>query len=191
MDDHPDLPRLADSLTIYRIVCDVHPQAAVSAEDVRRHAGEAVDDVVSLLDMLVAYGLLDRSADGYTPRCRPADDLDRWRHQGARRAEVLYEAVHGGDTVTPRLRARDRTYTVVEVEADDTLDTVSDRLATAATSAADTVGVALTTPAEAANELQRLVDDIERTERFALEMADTEVVETNSGLRSRSYLERS
>lgn len=192
MNDHIGLPRIDASLTVYQIVCESDPQSAVTAEEVRRHVDGVVNDPESVLDLLVAYGLLDRSTDGYTIRCGPTEDVSQWRDRGARRAEALYEAVHGrlGTDVSPSSAGdADPRYAVVEVEADTSLSAVLDRIEAA--SPDEHAGVVLTTPAEAATTVQRLVDDIEDSDRSTLEMVDTEVVDTDSGLQYRSYLDPS
>lgn len=192
MSDRRRLPRLGESLSVYRSVRDISTETPASVAEVADGLGGSPeeDDLRRQLDLLVAYGLLDRRTEGYTLRCRPDDPVERWQALAADRAAVLHEAVaRETDETTDAavLESDGRRYAVVEVRGQTTLDELFGRVKTVRTD--DTAGVVLTTPGETANELKRLVDDVEASGRSNLEMVDAEVVEAGDGFQYRSYLE--
>ncbi len=192
MNDHSALPGLEGSLPVYERVCEA--SGAVSAAELERQTELSVDDLRSRLDLLVAYGLLDRRTHGYTVRCQPDEGAERWRQRAADRAEQLHAVVEARvgteatDVVSDAACLGDdgRRYAAVEADAETELSALLDRIEAAPSTPA---GVVVTAAAEDANEIQRLVDDVERSDRIALEMVDAEVVETERGFDYRSYLE--
>lgn len=92
-----------------------------------------------------------------------------------------------GSASAVRVVARDGDrFAVVDADGRTTLSEFLDAAEAARTD--PDVGVVVRAPAEDANAIQRLVDEVEDTSDAAFEMVDAEVVETADGYQYRSYL---
>jgi hypothetical protein len=185
------LPGLESSLSAYEAVLEWEREGAVPVEVLAERTDETREGLRRSLGLLVAYGLLDRTPEGYVVRCRPDESVERWRARAADRAETLHEAVSratgdGPGDGTGTLQKDGARYDAVAVDARTGLEDLLGRVEGAPTDGRD--GVVLTAPGEDANEVQRLVDDLERSDRSSLEMVDAEVVELTTGFEYRSYL---
>lgn len=123
-----------------------------------------------LLDLLVAYGLLDRTGDGaYRVRCAPDGDASEWESRAAARARELHRRTRRRATV--RRRSTDESsgraptvahdgeeFRSVFVDRDTDLESVVAALSPRRDDATESAGVVFRAPGEAANRAQRLAD---------------------------------
>lgn len=118
-----------------------------------------------LLDLLVAYGLLDRlAADEFRVRCAPDDESERWRTAAIARTERLHRLVRrrlsdaptSDDVLThdgaafASVRVDDADVDAVETALVDALDGVGDWCD----------GVVLRSPGDLAADVQRFADRV-------------------------------
>jgi hypothetical protein len=131
-------------------------------------APDAIDDpdegrnrtLSARLDLLVAYGLLDRTGDGrYRVRCPPDSPLDRWRDRYDERAEALYGRIAQSDGAD-RIAHGGAVYRSVRVADGASLDAVADAVAASAPDDGDAAGVILRSSPEFADRVQRMADDL-------------------------------
>jgi hypothetical protein len=132
----------------------------------------ATVDVPRHLDLLTAYGLLDRDDEGYRLRCRPDEDVDAWQERQVGRVERLHDAVRTareegaladagetGESAFARYRG-ERYAPVAFADVDDDADLVA--FATEALSGDERVaGVVVRAPGTDAREVQDLGDRLD------------------------------
>lgn len=104
MPDTETLPDFDNCIDLYVQIHDLFGTDVFDTDDLSRRletrdtGSELPTDLrpmTRLLDLLSAYGLLDRLRDGrYRVRCEPDESLDRWRAKTATRVESIYERVH-------------------------------------------------------------------------------------------------
>lgn len=112
------------------------------------------------LDLLVAYGLLDRADGGrYRVRCPPDAPLDRWRDRYGERAEALYGRIAQSDGAD-RIAHGGAAYRSVRVADGASLDAVADAVAASTPEDGDAAGVVLQSSPEFADRVQRMADDL-------------------------------
>jgi hypothetical protein len=158
-----ELPVIDDCLDLY---LQIHERFGTSTFRPERLAEDAADvdrPLTHLLDLLVAYGLLDRRADGqYRIRCAPDDDLDRWRTAADSRAERLHRLVgresDGAPVAADLLTHEGGTFVSVHVGPDADFDAVETALVDALTVRASRDGVVVRSPGDLAADVQRFAD---------------------------------
>lgn len=172
------LPSIDDCIDLYAQIHDRYGDGTFDPDDLRRQSGtreetgvEDSQSLTRLLDLLVAYGLLDRHSDGrYRVRCDPDETPDRWRAKASTRVESLYQRVQR--TTTPsRDRPTDDTgpdtlshegdaFVSVYVTSTADLDSTRADVRTAADERPEFAGIVLRSPGELAGEIQRFADSL-------------------------------
>lgn len=143
------------------------------------------------LELLVAYGLLDRvGEDAYRVRCTPEDTELEWQDRFADRAERLYGTVYSfrdertaADSRERLVTYRGRTYVSVFVDADADVEAVADRARALADAGELHGGLALRCPADEARTAQRVADaltDAGSPLPFPFEKVNSEVTGVDS-----------
>jgi len=131
----------------------------------------ATTDVPATLDLLTAYGLLDREDGEYWIRCRPDEDVGAWLERQEPRVERLHRAVRTAREESPDAgdggneQYRGERYAPV---AFDAVDDAADLLARATESLSGDdrlAGVVVRAPGTVAGEVQDVVDRSERLEK--------------------------
>jgi hypothetical protein len=208
----PELPRLDACLSLYSRVWDAFGTERFETGDLLAEGDErgTAYDVLSTgdpnryLELLVAYGLLDRLDDNtYRVRCRPDGTERGWQEQFDDRAERLYDAaramreertIAGSEEGT--ITYRERTYASVVVEKDATVEIVAGRIDELVGMERLNAGIALRCPADRADGVQAIADDLtdptkvaEISSPFVFEKVNSEVKGTdNDALQFRLYL---
>lgn len=136
----------------------------------------ATTDVPATLDLLTAYGLLDREDGEYWIRCRPDEDVGAWLERQEPRVERLHRAVRTAREESPDAgdggneQYRGERYAPV---AFDAVDDAADLFARATGSLSGDeesdgerlAGVVVRAPGTVAGEVQDVVDRSERLEK--------------------------
>lgn len=120
------------------------------------------------LNLLVAYGLLDRMDDGrYRIRCAPDDDLESWQERQAIRTEAIYQYVQRQQADRPmtgersdHLQRHGATFTDVFIDAEIGFAELIAQIAASMEDTSDIDGVVLRAPAELTGHVQQLADDL-------------------------------
>ncbi|ELY64037.1 hypothetical protein [Natronococcus jeotgali] len=157
------LPRLEGVLELYAAAVDRYGTDRFTAAQARREL--PVDASSRLLELAVAYGLLEFDGDGdaYAVRIEPDAPIEEWRSSAIERAERLRTAAI--DRTDGNGRAEDgvetltrgsRRFASVAVGDDPSLEPVVERLA--ALPLEEFAGVVLRSPGEGASAVQRLAD---------------------------------
>ncbi|NKE38002.1 hypothetical protein GWG54_19845 [Natronococcus sp. JC468] len=195
------LPRLEDALELYAAAVDRYGTDRFTAAQARRElSGETS---AGLLELAVAYGLLEFDGDAYAVRIEPDAPIAEWRSGAIERAERLRAAAidrtdgngraeEGVETLTHGSRR----FASVAVDDDPSLESVVERLA--ALPLEEFAGIVLRSPGERASAVQRLADRLcepsitDETgleERFRKEATDVVGADKND-LEFRLFLER-
>lgn len=156
------LPALDDCLDLYLRI-DEHfgstPFTAERLADLTDRA-DAGRPLPHLLDLLVAYGLLERQgSDRYRVRCAPDDDPDRWRTAAVSRAERLRRLVGSNASADADETLAHEGTTFASVHVDDVDDVAAvERALVDALDVAEADGVVLRSPGDSAADVQRFAD---------------------------------
>lgn len=176
MPDSETLPDFHNCIDLYLQIHDLYGTDVFDPEDLSRRLNlrdtgsdlpTDVRPLTRLLDLLSAYGLLDRHRDSrYGVRCEPDESLDRWRAKTATRVESLYQRVHQ-TTSSSRdeptgASGREELWNdgdaFVSVRVADTTDLES--VQTAMEEHPECAGVVLRSSGELAAEIQRFADGL-------------------------------
>ncbi|MFB6102171.1 MAG: hypothetical protein ABEJ73_06355 [Haloplanus sp.] len=166
------LPAIDDCLDIYRRIYDHFGTAAFSPErladaldpDARASDGRSL---THLLDLLVAYGLLERRGrERYRIRCAPDESLDRWRTVAVSRTRRLHRLVDGTvpfsdgsvSQVDDALSHGGETFASVPVDHPDDFDAVETAVVGRFDARPACAGVVLRSPGDLAAAVQRFAD---------------------------------
>jgi hypothetical protein len=160
------LPAVDDCVDLYLRIHDHFGTTAFSpnrlADSIDHDDADDGRSLAHLLELLVAYGLLDRPAtDRFRIRCAPDDELEQWRAATIARTERLRRLVDGrADTPTgdDTLSHDGATFTSVRVDADADFDAVERAIAESAAAARD--GVVLRSPGDFAAAVQQFADRV-------------------------------
>jgi len=194
------LPAIDACIDLYTRLYDRHGRAAFDPESLSRRSADGDEEppgdesLPRLLDLLVAYGLLDRTREGrYRVRCAPDERLDRWQARTATRVETLHGLVPRTTSGSPgrspsgsgggreTLRHAGDEFASVRVTGADDLDSVTIALREALAEAPSAVGVVLRSPGDLAADVQRLADELPSgvevdDETWSFEKATTDLV---------------
>jgi len=175
------LPYLDDCLDAYLTAYERFETEPFAPEELSI-SGETQTERV--LELAVAYGLLEYDGNEYRVGVEPDAPAERWNAAATSRATVVHQRVTNRDTdvrvdhpedakrESERLQRNGRCYVSVYVGKQDKFETVSGRVREAATAnGAD--GVVLRSTGELANEVQQFADRLCRAESGA----DTPFVE--------------
>lgn len=170
MASNQTLPAIDDCIDLYIQIHDDFGTEAFAPEEVAARVDDLSADehsLVRLLNLLVAYGLLDRNDDGqYRVRCAPNESLDRWRAAATSRVEFLHRLVQrttipesatddaGGDS----LRYEGDAFASVYVDDAGDLDSAETAIENALAEQPECVGIVLRSPGDVAAEVQRFAD---------------------------------
>ncbi|WP_327053693.1 hypothetical protein [Halomicrococcus gelatinilyticus] len=191
----PDLDEAVDCyLAVWRRYGDdpFTADALLSEFEAHQHGIDpATVDVPAALDLLTAYGLLDREDGEYWVRCRPDEDVDAWLEQQERRIERLHRAVRTAREESPDAGNGGSEQYLGEQYAPvafDDVDDAADLLARATESLSGDERAArlvVRAPGTAAGEVQDVVDRSERLEKVgsAVEGDDPDDLEFRMYLR--------
>lgn len=162
------LPAADACLDLYATLYDCYGTDAFDRDDLSRPTDD--ESLTRRLELLVAYGLVDRRADGdYQVRCSPDESLDRWRAKGAARCESLYHRIQrttpAGDDASDHadsetVTREDRTFAGVRVTDSADFDSVRATLRTAMANHPECDGVVLRSSGVGAAAVQRLADEL-------------------------------
>lgn len=193
------LPAIDDCIDLYVQVHDLYGADVFDPDDMSRRVRTRVagtdlpTDVRSLtrlLDLLCAYGLLDRHHDGrYQVRCAPDESLDRWRAKTATRVESLHHRVDRatnpardeptGDSGRATLRHEGDAFASVRVSHPGDLDSARADIPTAMDEHPECAGIVLRSPGELAAAVQRFADELCDPEATASGVSAFEKVTTD------------
>ncbi|AZH24538.1 hypothetical protein [Haloplanus aerogenes] len=196
------LPAVEDCLDLYLRIHDHFGTETFT----RERLAEVVDHdddrpLRRLLELLVAYGLLDRRGERYSVQCAPDDGIDRWRAVAVARAERLHRLVARRESVTDAATRDDslahdgETFASVYVDDTDDVDAVETALVDALTAHPACDGVVLRAAGDLAATVQRVADRLSahgverrpwRFEKTATELVGAE----KDHLEFRLYLRR-
>lgn len=218
MSSDDSLPRIDRCVTLYLTVWDLFEDRSFTPEELTRRLiqhDRAIDATTGSseprvsLDLLVAYGLLERvEADTYRIRCAPDADVDQWERDRRSQLQRLHERVQQrkrqpntdpaeAPAAEGCLRRRGETFSSLRVEADSTFQDVSTAIVDRSDRESDTAGIVLRSPADLAGQVQQLSDDLCSAEtttdravpRFEKVTSDV-VGEHKDDLEYRLYLRR-
>lgn len=195
------LPRLEDALELYAAAVDRYGTDRFTAAQARRKLPN--DASSGLLELAVAYGLLEFDGDAYAVRIEPDAPIEEWRSGAIERAERLRAAAidrtdgngraeEGVETLTHGSRG----FASVAVGDDPSLEPIVERLV--ALPLEEFAGIVLRSPGERASAVQRLADrlcepsitdETRLEERFRKEATDVVGADKND-LEFRLFLER-
>ncbi len=176
-----DLPELGDCVDLYVAAYRSFGMDAFDPDQL--DPGWIDGRVEDLLDLTVAYGLLERATEGYSVRIVPGASADRWETLAIDRVQTVQQAVadRSGGTGVARRNTRDgsedasgeevlhrdgRRYASVTVRDTDDLDSVVANVATA-TQNSGTDGVVFRSAGELANRVQQFADRLCDTDTVA------------------------
>lgn len=163
-----ELPRLEACLSLYSDIWDAFGTDRFEPDDLARHERATTrelrlpDDPRHHLELLVAYGLLDRiNGSEFCIQCPPNEPA--WQDRFADRAEQLYSAVRAVREKRARsgercITYRERTYVWIDVAENATVETVANRIDAEMDRLRD--GVVLCCPADQAGIAQSIADDL-------------------------------
>lgn len=163
-----ELPRLEACLSLYSDIWDAFGTDRFEPDDLARHERarelRLPDDPRLHLELLVAYGLLDRiNGSEFCIRCPPNESA--WQDRFADRAEQLYSAVQAVREKRTRSGARcvthrGRTYARIDVAENATVETVANRIDAFVEMDRLRDGVVLCCPADQAGIAQSIADGL-------------------------------
>lgn len=173
-------PAIDACIDLYVTVHDRYGMDAFDPDDLSRRSCTRDDgtnlpaDTRSLtrrLDLLVAYGLLERRDDGrYRVRCAPEEGLDRWRIDATNRIEALYRRVHramgtSGDDPDDgggraQLRHDGAVFAGIRVSKPGDLDSAPSTVRAVLDEHPECAGIVFRSPGELAAEVQRFADEL-------------------------------
>lgn len=203
-----ELPQLDACIDLYSDIWDVFgtdhfETEALIAELRERAPGDThlPDDPRRYLELLVAYGLLDRiTEESYCVRCPPNETERAWQDRFVDRAEQLYtaaRAVHEERTRSDErhITFRDRTYVSIGVTDETTVETVGKRITELVEMDRLRAGIVLCCPADQASIAQSIADDLgtpnetEMVSPFVFEKVNSEVTGADTdALQFRLYV---
>lgn len=174
------LPAIDSCIDLYVQVHDLYGAGAFDTDDLSRRLstlddGTAlptdVEPLTRLLNLLCAYGLLNRHRDGrYRVRCAPDESLDRWQAKTATRVESLYQRVHRtmnpsrdkptGDSGRTALWHDGYAFASIHVTDSADLNSAQTSIQTAIDEHPECAGIVLRSPGELAAEVQRFADGL-------------------------------
>jgi len=174
------LPEIDECIDLYLHAHDFYGVDTFGVDDLSRRLGgredgtdlpARTDSLTRLLDLLTAYGLLDRHQDGrYRVRCEPDEGLDRWRASAATRVEALHRRVRRTVDLSPEERTRSpepetirydgNLFVSVLVKDAADLDAARADVRAAMDDHPEYGGVVLRSPGELAAEVQRFADEL-------------------------------
>lgn len=215
----PSLPRIDRCTELYLDVWDLFGERSFEPDEVARRLIEHERDVAALtgsdeprrgLDLLVAYGLLERDDERYRVRCRPNENVEDWHRDVRPQLEAVHRRVgrlqrrrrDGPDSENepgegPVVRREGDTYVAIDVEEDAPFLEIAANVTESATRQPDTAGVALCAPADLAGAVQQLADRLCSADAMAevgrprFEKVTSDVVgEHKDDLEYRLYLRR-
>ncbi len=201
------LPTIDDCLEAYLTAYAAFGEDPFSSSDLADRVDEidmSEPDGAHRLELLVAYGLVDRIGDDrYRIRCRPDESAAQWQERAAERAATVRRLVAGrmADRGTPAddsdLLSHDgEPFASVFVSEGDDVETVATMAATALARDDSLAGIVLRGAGSRADHLQRIGDElcdsavVERTDlERSFEKEGTDLVgESKDALEFRSFL---
>ncbi|WP_124179679.1 hypothetical protein [Natrarchaeobius halalkaliphilus] len=124
------LPRIDDCLELYLIVTDRHGTSTFTRDDINQY--RHIEDVESLLELGVAYGLFAVDSSQYRIRCEPDASRADWQEATTERATTIQrtisnrlESMRGSGAVNGSVAA---TGSKTTVDSDTTTDSVRTEL---------------------------------------------------------------
>lgn len=167
-----NFPRLDDCADLYAAAYRSFGMEAFDAEQIDLSREE--DQIQDLLDVAVAYGLLERDDGRYSVRIEPDAAADRWETMAIERAQTVRQAVldrstgavldhqsdqdGGGDASDEQvIHHEGRRYASVFISDSDDFDSAVADVVTAMRTSG-TEGVVLRSTSELANRVQRFAD---------------------------------
>lgn len=219
MTSEPSLPRVDVCAELYVDVWDLFGEQPFDPDDLSRRLAEYERDICLItgsdeperhLDLLAAYGLLERNDDGrYWIRCPPDESVERW-HQALRpQLETVHEWVHrlkrrrtddpdsdeNGTEDAIVARRNGKPYASIDLDEDATFRAIVPELTESIDRHPDVAGVTLRSPAALTGDVQQLADRLCSAETMAeidcprFEKVTSEVVgEHKNNLEYRLYL---
>ncbi|WP_394740702.1 hypothetical protein [Natronococcus roseus] len=156
-----ELPRLEDCLELYAAAVERYGSEPFTAARAKRELAGTPSP--GLLELAVAYGLLEFDGDAYAVRVEPDEPESAWRANAVDRAErirtaAVERAIRGtGGTDGVRALTHDsRRFASVAVSERAEFEGILDRLEGVPLEEYD--GIVLRSPGERANAVQRLAD---------------------------------
>ena len=218
MTSEPSPPRIDVCAGLYLDIWTLFGEQPFESEDLARRLIELERDIGPItgpnkperhLDLLVAYGPLERDDDGrYRVRCSPEESVKEWQRDLRPQLEAVYKRIHQlkqrrtddhhdekGAQNTALVRREGKTYAGTDLDEDATFPEVVAELTDSMGQYPEADGVALRSPAALAGEVQQLADRLCSAEamtdvdcpRFEKENSDV-VGEHKDDLEYRLYL---
>lgn len=172
------LPAIDDCIDLYLAVSDRYGDEAFRPSGLSPGLGDGDeaassddDSTVRRLELLCAYGLLDRRADGtYEVRCAPGDSLEHWRASYEPRIETLYRLVEeskrspsaersGGDD-SASLWLDGDAFARIRISGEPDEGSTRRRVRSLLEARPSVDGVVLCSPGERAATVQRIADEL-------------------------------
>lgn len=157
------LPDFEACIRLYRRVYREHGSEPFTRDQIEADAFEA--DVSRLLDLSVAYGVIEFDGNSYRADVAPDATTERWRSALRAHSDRILQAVEDVEPETrdttesvDELAHQDRRFGSVFVSEGDGFESVVDSVESV--SSGDRDGIVLRSTGEYANELQRLADRI-------------------------------
>ena len=163
------LPRLDACIDLYRAAYDQHGTAPFSLDEL--HWSHPVDERDHIIDLAVAYGLIETDRTGYYVTCEPDDPAECWVSVLEDRADHIRRTLlsHGGegsdDAGRQSLTYDDREYAAVRLE--NGADFAAVAQAVSDVELDRWTGVVLRAPGNYANEIQRFADRLAEPSELA------------------------
>lgn len=169
--DDSNLPQIDSCIVLYTDAYDLFGTAEFGLEELARRITDrelddhTVDDaeLSRNLNLLVAYGLLERTDDRrYCVRCFPDEDVDRWHDHLRSQFEAIHERVRTerppGAEGTEQLRQDGRSYARIEITEETTVGNSWTEVSNVVDP--DDPCVALCAPATSSSHVQQLADEL-------------------------------
>lgn len=174
------LPEIDRCVDLFLRIHDFYGEDTFGPDELSQRLGDCDDEtrlpaethsLTRLLNLLTAYGLLDRRIDGhYQVRCVPDEEVDRWRARAVTRVDTLYQRVRGTATSSEdertdgpgpeTIRHDGEPFVSVFLRDAADFDAARTTVRNAMEDYPDYAGVVLRSPAELAAKVQRFADEL-------------------------------
>ena len=160
------LPAIERCIGLYLSAYDVFGEASFSFDALATSIDQGAE-IEHTLDLLIAYGLVERTDESRYRICRqPDEEVAKWREYAADRAETLHELVSErrepsrATSERERLQHGGESYASIYVTGDDTVGTVIETARQALDASTDDTGLVLRSPADEAGHVQQVADTL-------------------------------